>query len=84
MIKKLRGLHGKLYIVDDRVLPTSANLTFAAFAQRAEAGVVLQGSTAQSAIALFEEWWDSATDFTKDDVLGLPRRQLQIVGVFLD
>ena len=79
-IKKLRGLHAKLYIVDDRALVTSANLTFAAFARRHEAGVVLQGRAAQSAVTLFESWWDSATDFSKEDVLRLPRRQLHTAG----
>jgi hypothetical protein len=53
MIKKHRGFHAKP-IVADRVLLTSANRTFAAFARRHKAGVILQGSAAHSAITLFE------------------------------
>src|ERR1039457_4831542 len=79
-IRKLRGLHAKMYIVDDRVLLTSANLTFAGFARRHEAGVVLSGKAANSAISLFNSWWESAADFPNSGVLGPPRRQLQIAG----
>jgi hypothetical protein len=79
-IKKLRGIHAKMYIVDDRVLLTSANLTFAGFAKRHEAGVVLSGKAARSAISLFESWWRLAIDFSNESVLNLPRRQLQIAG----
>lgn len=57
MIHHLPGLHAKIYIFDDTVLLSSANLTCAAFTQRYEAGIVLQGADATSAIALFEEWW---------------------------
>jgi len=79
-IRKLRGLHAKMYIVDDRVLLTSANLTFAGFARRHEAGVVLSGKAATSAISLFNLWWSSATDFPTASVLRLPRRRPQVAG----
>src|SRR5215471_1343685 len=45
-IRDLRGLHAKLYIVDDSVLLTSANLTGAGFAKRYETGIWLTGSSA--------------------------------------
>ena len=61
-IRTLPGIHAKLYIIDDQVQLTSANLTFAAFARRHEAGAVLTGGAAQSAIKLFESWWNSATE----------------------
>lgn len=38
-IKKQRGLHAKLFIVDDQVLLTPANLTYSAFARGHEIGV---------------------------------------------
>ncbi len=72
-IKKLRGIHAKMYIVDDRVLLTSANLTCAGFARRYEAGVVLSGRSARSAISLFQSWWDLADDFPVESVRLLPR-----------
>jgi phospholipase D-like protein len=74
-IKKLRGIHAKLYVVDDRVLLTSANLTYSAFARRHEVGFVLKGDVARSAIALFESWWKSADIFTSEDATRLPSRR---------
>ena len=59
-IKKLRGLHAKLFIVDDQVLLTSANLTYSAFAMRHEVGIVLDGDAARSAVSQFESWWKMA------------------------
>jgi hypothetical protein len=56
-VHDLRGLHAKLYIVDDVVLLTSANLTGTAFSSRYESGVWLTGSPAQEAIALYSQWW---------------------------
>jgi PLD-like domain len=79
-IKTLRGVHAKLYIVDKGVLMTSANLTSAGFSRRHEAGLILKGEAAQSAILLFEKWWDMAIDLSKERVLRLPRRGLLTTG----
>lgn len=57
-IHHIRGLHAKIYVIDNQVLLASANLTGAAFARRYEAGVLLTGKPAESAIKLFESWWD--------------------------
>lgn len=57
-VHDLRGLHAKLYIIDDSVLLTSANLTGTAFSKRYEAGIWLTGSRASTIIKLFETWWD--------------------------
>ena len=57
-VHDLRGLHAKLYIIDDSVLLTSANLTGAAFSKRYEAGIWLTGLQASEPIRLFETWWD--------------------------
>lgn len=54
-IKSLKGLHAKIYILDNKAIITSANLSETAFARRYEVGVLkndivqLQG--------LFDEWW---------------------------
>jgi phosphatidylserine/phosphatidylglycerophosphate/cardiolipin synthase-like enzyme len=57
-VRSLRGLHGKVYIVDDLVLLTSANLTRTAFSKRYEVGVWLRGSLALEAIKQYEKWWE--------------------------
>jgi len=81
-IKTLRGVHAKLYIGDDSVLLTSANLTVTAFTRRYEAGILLKGLAAKDAIALFETWWKDprAEPFTLSDVLNLPRKKLDSAG----
>lgn len=56
LIYHLLGLHAKIYIIDDKVLLTSANLTGKAFSSRYEVGVFLSGVEAESAIALFVSW----------------------------
>ncbi len=63
-VKTLRGLHAKLYIIDDQVLLTSANLTRTAFACRHEIGILLTGPAAQQAITHYETWWNTATNLT--------------------
>lgn len=61
-VRSLNGLHAKLYIVDDSVLLTSANLTETAFTKRYEAGLVLKEQQAQGLIAFFEDLWDRAAE----------------------
>jgi len=58
-VHELRGLHAKLYIIDDSVLLTSANLTGTAFSRRYEMGTWLKGPTALKAIELYDNWWDN-------------------------
>lgn len=57
-IKTLAGLHAKIYILDDTVFITSANLTGAAFSKRYEIGVKLDNS--EDTIETFEHWWSIA------------------------
>jgi hypothetical protein len=57
-VKHLRGLHAKLFIVDDQALLTSANLTRRAFTQRCEVGAFLNKAEAAPVIKIFENWWD--------------------------
>lgn len=67
-VKSLKGVHAKLYIVDDSVLLTSANLTEAAFTRRYEAGRVLTGLHAQELVALYELLWSYGDDVDLDSV----------------
>lgn len=57
-IKTLTGLHAKIYILDDTVFITSANLTGAAFSKRYEIGVLLDNS--EDTIETFKHWWGIA------------------------
>ncbi|MBI3292421.1 MAG: hypothetical protein HYZ73_06395 [Elusimicrobia bacterium] len=57
-IKGIKGLHAKIYIIDNDALVSSANLTNTAFARRYEVGVWLSGKEAGGIISLFEEWWE--------------------------
>jgi hypothetical protein len=66
-IKHLRGLHAKIFIVDDRALLSSANLTRAAFAKRHETGVFFESREAQPIINLFDKWWNSKTTVIPPD-----------------
>jgi|SRR5579863_230216 len=59
-VKDLRGLHAKLFIIDDRALVTSANLTRMAFEQRREIGLFLTKSESAPVISIFEDWWRQA------------------------
>ena len=59
-VRSLEGLHAKLYIVDDSVLLTSANLTETAFTRRHEVGLVLKGQRARGLVAVYEGLWDRA------------------------
>jgi len=56
-IKHLKGLHAKIYIIDDNVIITSANLTKTAFTMRHEMGVLIKGKEAEKPIEIFSKWW---------------------------
>jgi hypothetical protein len=62
-IKHLRGLHAKIYIIDDHALITSANLTEMAFARRHEVGVFLSPQESKLVIQTFDEWWSKEAKF---------------------
>ncbi|MCK4357907.1 MAG: hypothetical protein KAW92_04065 [Candidatus Cloacimonetes bacterium] len=57
-IKTLPGLHAKIYIIDDKVLFSSANLTGTAFSKRYEFGI-LQDYTPELE-SFFFCWWKTA------------------------
>ncbi len=61
-MKHVRGLHAKIYIVDDCAVVSSANLTRTAFAKRYEVGVFLTGAEAGSVIGLYDEWWEDVAE----------------------
>jgi len=58
-IRSLTGLHAKIYVIDDKVLLTSANLTGTAFSKRYEFGILInfKGDIEK----VFNSWWDIAS-----------------------
>ena len=65
-IKHLRGLHAKIYIIDDMALVSSANLTRTAFERRYEFGVFLSDIDAAAIIGIFEQWWNKADSLPRE------------------
>ena len=57
-VKEVRGLHAKIYIIDDDALITSANLTGTAFSKRYEVGGFLSTEESKQLIELYESWWN--------------------------
>lgn len=57
-VKTLAGIHAKIYIIDDSVLITSANLTETAFAKRHEIGIFLDDASGVATV--FQTWWAKA------------------------
>jgi PLD-like domain len=58
-VRSLEGMHAKIYVIDDDVLVTSANLTDTAFSARYEIGQWLSEEAAETTIRLFLHWWDN-------------------------
>ena len=67
-VRSLTGVHAKLYVADDSVLLTSANLTETAFTRRYEAGRVLTGVHAQELVALYEWLWKCGENVDLDSI----------------
>ena len=81
IVRRMRGLHAKLYIVDDSILLTSANLTGTAFSKRYEAGTWLTGSCATDAVTLYEDWWDNhSARLASEDLAQLTRNRRREAG----
>lgn len=59
-VKTLSGLHAKIYIIDNSVFITSANLTGTAFSKRYEICYYTKLSETSDLNDLFENWWDLA------------------------
>jgi len=57
-VKTLAGLHAKIYIIDNYVFITSANLTGTAFSRRYEICEYFTISSSHEIISVFKKWWD--------------------------
>ena len=67
-IRSLSGLHAKIYVIDDTVLSTSANLTGCAFRKRHEVGFLVDGPAGQPFISLYENFWDKVSKSLFEDI----------------
>ncbi|PIV62315.1 MAG: hypothetical protein COS14_02315 [Bacteroidetes bacterium CG02_land_8_20_14_3_00_31_25] len=67
-IRHLAGLHAKIFILDNKCLLTSANLTNTAFAKRHEIGIFLDKKHSQKVIDIFEEWWNKSKQVTLENL----------------
>ncbi len=75
-MKSLSGLHAKLFIVDNFILLTSANLTGTAFSKRYEIGVTLTDE--KNIVKIFNEWWKIANKIKEDwTPIKLPKGGIQ-------
>ncbi|MCR9171523.1 MAG: phospholipase D-like domain-containing protein [bacterium] len=59
-LRSLTGIHAKIYIVDDRCLVSSANLTETAFKRRHEIGLFFDKKESKETIDIFERFWQKA------------------------
>lgn len=57
-IRSLVGLHAKVYLLDNKLVLTSANLTGTAFSRRWEIGHIFDATKRN--ISFFEQWWKKA------------------------
>lgn len=64
-VKTLAGVHAKIYIIDDSVLITSANLTETAFSKRYEIGIFIED--ASDVVSVFQNWWSKADKLNSVD-----------------
>jgi PLD-like domain len=68
-VATLRGVHAKIYVVDDQAIVSSANLTETAFTKRREIGILLDATEAKDVITIVNTWWDKfATEISPDTV----------------
>lgn len=67
-IRSLSGLHAKLYVIDDAVLLTSANLTGYAFSRRHEIGMIIESGSSRDLVAKFEGFWEQGTVISAEDI----------------
>jgi hypothetical protein len=79
-IKSIKGLHAKIYIIDDWALLTSANLTNTAFSKRYEIGVFLFGEEAKSLINIYNEWWENVVEDIPLDWVSKLSHQRKIIN----
>lgn len=61
-IKTIKGLHAKIYIIDDSAILSSANLTSTAFSKRYEVGILLSDKEAQTLFDLYSDWWNKVAN----------------------
>ena len=72
-VRTLKGLHAKIYIIDDDALITSANLTGTAFSKRYEIGVFQLA--VDNVVSMFSDWWHKAEMIGLDEIKEVKREK---------
>ena len=65
-VKTLPGLHAKIYIIDNSVFITSANLTGTAFSKRYEICEYFAITDKHDILNVFNEWWNESKNVASD------------------
>lgn len=61
-VRTIKGVHAKIYIIDNSAIVTSANLTGMAFFKRFEVGISLSDRETKSLIDLYDIWWNKFSE----------------------
>lgn len=64
-LRTLAGIHAKIYIVDNKCIITSANLTQTAFFKRYEIGLLLDEQEAKESICVYNSYWNKSLKLDK-------------------
>jgi hypothetical protein len=67
-VKSLRGLHAKIFVIDDKCIVGSANLTRTSFTKRYEAAILLPQQKADHVITLFQTFWEKGKRISDDEL----------------
>ncbi|MCK4665061.1 MAG: hypothetical protein KAT68_19490 [Bacteroidales bacterium] len=66
-LRTLASVHAKIYIVDNKCLITSANLTETAFLKRYEIGMLLDEKESEESIEIFNTFWKKSIRIKRID-----------------
>jgi len=67
-VRTLQGVHAKIYIIDERAIVTSANLTGTGFTKRREIGILLDAEESADVMKVFNAWWGLAKEIPQDSI----------------
>lgn len=65
-VKTLPGVHAKIYIIDNAIFITSANLTGTAFSKRYEIGEYHKITGEHDVLKIFHDWWIKSKKVNSD------------------
>ena len=75
-LRTLNGVHAKMYIVDNKCLITSANLTETAFLKRYEVGILLSEKESKNMIEIFKSFWEQSIEVKQLNIPDITNKSL--------